>query len=101
MPKAECMMSLAEVTSLREMHGGCIYYCFSSGPVDPAHSVQVCDLIRGFKKHISSVLRQTKEETKPTEKGVIFQVNNAKKPISICIHLYPADFPFLEDTRGH
>lgn len=28
------------------------YYCFSSGPADPAVSVQVCDLIKGFTRHL-------------------------------------------------
>lgn len=67
LPKAECIMSLAEVTSLWGMPRGCIYCCFCSGPADPAHSVQVCDLITGFKKHliISSLLKQMEEETKP------------------------------------
>lgn len=52
---------------MRDAQWRCIYYCFSSGPAGPAHSVQVCDLIRGFKKHlvISSLLKQMEEETKP------------------------------------
>lgn len=67
MPKDECLMSLAEVTSLRGRHRGCIHCCFSSGPADPAHSAQAGDLIGGFKKRllISSVLKQMEEETKP------------------------------------
>lgn len=45
---------------------GCVYYCFSSGPANPTHSEQICDLIRGFKKHlvISCLLKHMEEESK-------------------------------------
>lgn len=68
-PRAQSWMHYEPCWShlvMREAQEGCIYYCFSSGPADPAHSAQVCDLIRGFTKHlvISSLLKKMEEVTK-------------------------------------